>query len=133
LKYPMTVEEIQGKQNAPVNPWNPDLTEAELRSAVNAGKQDMEAIRRAREMGLDRYDETQTGTEFQVVWVYEVFIRLAGDDWTFYSVGDQHYLTEAKPTREVYPEQFGERPVAYGYGSLEAHRIFPMSAVESWQ
>jgi hypothetical protein len=133
LKYPMTIEEIQAKQNAPVNPWNPDVTEAELKSAVNQTKQDMEAIRRAREMGLDRYDETQTGTEFQVVWIYECFIKQGGEDWTFYSVGDQIYLTDPKPTREVYPAHFGERPVAYGYGSLEAHRIFPMAPVESWQ
>ena len=132
LKYPMTVEEIQDKQDAPVNPWLP-VDEATLRSAVNAGKQDMEAIRRARELGLDRYDETQTGYDFQVVWVYERFIKMNGDDYTFFSVGDQHYLTKPKPTRETYPAHFGERPVAFGYGSLESHRIFPMSAVESWQ
>jgi hypothetical protein len=40
---------------------------------------------------------------------------------------------DPKPTREVYPEQFGERPVSYGYGALQSHRIYPMSPVESWQ
>lgn len=132
LKYPMTVEEILAKQNAPLNPWKP-VSEQQLRQAGNIGKQDMESIRRAREMGLDRFDESSTGTEFQIVWVYETFIRTAGDDWTFWSVGDKYHLTDPKPVREVYPEQFGERPVALGYGSLEAHRIFPMSPVESWQ
>lgn len=132
LKYPMTVEEIQAKQEAPVNPWLP-LPEAVLRTAVNAGKQDMEAIRRARELGLDRFDETQSGGEFQVVWVYETFVRRGGEDWCFYSLGAQHYLTKPKPTREVYPEQAGERPIAYGYGALESHRIYPQSPVESWQ
>jgi hypothetical protein len=39
----------------PAAPW--------MRQAVASGKQDQEAIRRAREMGLDRFDETQTGTE----------------------------------------------------------------------
>lgn len=132
LKYPMTVDEIIQKQNAPVNPWK-EISEAKLRQASNLGKQDMEAIRRAREMGLDRYDETQTGTEFAVVWVYEAFIRVGGDDWTFWSIGDQYYLTDPAPTREVYPEQFGDRPLALGYGNLEAHRVYPMSPVESWQ
>jgi hypothetical protein len=132
LKYPMTVEEILGKQDAPVNPWK-QVSEQALRQAANLGKQDMEAIRRAREMGLDRLDETQTGTEFQIVWVYETFMRVAGEDWTFWSVGDKYYLTDPKPTREVYPEQYGERPLVLGYGNLESHRIFPMSAVESWQ
>ena len=132
LKYPMTMEEIRAKQNSPLNPWH-DLSEEQLRGAANLGKQDMEAIRRARESGLDRFDETQTGTEFQVIWVYENFIRTNGEDWNFWSVGDQYYLTDPKPTRETYPEQFGERPLALGYGAIESHRIFPMSNVESWQ
>jgi hypothetical protein len=132
LKYPMTIDEIQSKQNAPVNPWKM-VPEAALRQAANLGKQDMEAVRRARESGLDRFDETQTGTEFQIIWVYETFMRTGGEDWTFWSVGDKYYLTDPEPVRKVYPEQFGERPVVLGYGSLESHRIYPMSAVESWQ
>src|SRR6185437_14558522 len=132
LKYPYTFEEIRAEQDKPVNPWNP-VTEQQLKSASNLGRQDMEAIRRARESGLDRYDETQTGTEFQVVWVCEVFVRIGGEDWTFFSVGDQYYLTDPQPTRLVYPEQDGERPVTIGYGTIESHRIFPMSSVESWQ
>lgn len=132
LKYPMTVDEIRDKMNAPLNPWH-ELSDAEIRGSANLGKQDMEAIRRARESGLDRFDETQTGTEFQIVWVYETFMRTRGEDWTFWSIGDKYYLTDAKPVREAYPEQFGERPLSFGYGQLEADRIFPMSAVESWQ
>lgn len=132
LKSPMTFDEIRAKEDDPFKPWH-HLSDAELRGASNLGKMDMEAIRRARESGLDRYDETQTGTQFQVVWVCETFVRMNNEDWTFYSVGDQYYLTDPRPTREVYPEQDGERPVTIGYGSLESHRIFPMSSVESWQ
>lgn len=132
LKYPMTVDEVMEKQDAPINPWLP-VSESALRQASNLGKQDMEAIRRAREMGLDRLDETQTGKEFQIIWVYECFMRIGGEDWNWWSVGDQYYLTDPKTTREAYPAHFGERPVSYGYGQLESHRIFPMSAVESWQ
>lgn len=132
IKWPMQVEEIKEKQDSPVSPWLP-VSEDILKQSVESGKWDMAAIRRAREQGLDRLDETQTGTHFQVVWVYETFMRVAGEDWTFFSVGDQHYLTEPRPVQEVYPEQFGERPLAMGYGNLEAHRIFPMSPAESWQ
>jgi hypothetical protein len=132
LKYPMTLDEIKDKQEAPINPWK-KLTDTEIMGSANAGKQDMGAIRRAREGGLDRFDETQTGTEFQIVWVYETFMRVGGEDWNFWSVGSEHYLTDPKPVREAYPEQFGERPISFGYGQLEADRIFPMSAVESWQ
>ena len=132
LKYPMRLDEIQEKQDAPVSPWN-DVSEEVLRGASEAGKFDMAAIRRARELGLDRYDETQISGPFQVIWVYETFVRTAGEDWTFYSVGSKAFLTDPRPVREVYPEQQGERPLAYGYGALESHRIFPMSPVESWQ
>jgi len=132
LKWPMQIEEIRDKQRSPVNPWK-DVPEDMLRSSLESGSYDTAAIRRAREFGLDRLDETQTGTHFQVVWVYENFIRVNGEDYTFYSIGSKCYLTDPKPTREVYPEQYGERPLALGYGSLEAHRIYPMSPVESWQ
>jgi hypothetical protein len=132
VKWPMQIEEIRAKQDAPVNPWKP-ISEEVLKNSVESGKFDMAAIRRARELGIDRLDETQTGTHFQVIWVYEVFLRVDGEDWQFWSVGDQEYLTDPKPVREVYPEQFGARPYALGYGSLEAHRIYPMAPVEAWQ
>jgi hypothetical protein len=132
LKFPMRIDEIRRKQNDPRNPWK-KLSVTDLRSCAASSRADMEAIRRAREQGLDRYDESQTGRTFDVVWVYESFIRTAGEDWTFLSVGGKYLLTDPRPTEEVYPEQFGERPVALGYGSFEAFRIFPMSAAESWQ
>jgi hypothetical protein len=132
IKWPMQLEEIKAKQKAPVNPWK-EISEAVLKSATDNGKQDVAAIRRAREMGLDRMDETTTGTHFQIIWVYETYVRVGGDDYTFFSIGDQHYLTDPTPVRDVYPEQHGERPISLGYASLESHRIYPMSPAESWQ
>lgn len=134
LKYPMRIDEIRRKQRDPRMPWKA-LTESQLRgSGGGKSRFDMEAIRRARENGIDRLNDIeQNNKEFDIIWVYECFIRCAGEDWTFLSVGDQHLLTDPKPVREVYPEQFGERPLVMGYGSLEPFRIFPMSPVESWQ
>lgn len=134
LKYPMRINEIRLKQQSPIEAvrWK-NVSEDVLRTSLESAKYDMAAIRRARESGLDRLDETQTGYEFQVIWVYECFIRTAGEDWHFWSVGNKHYLTDPKPVEQVYPEQGGERPLALGYGSLESHRIFPMSPVESWK
>jgi hypothetical protein len=132
LKFPMRIDEIRRKQNDPRNPWKP-LSLTELKAVAANSRADMEAIRRSREQGLDRYDETQTGRTFDVIWVFESFIRTAGEDWTFLSVGGKHLLTDPRPTEEVYPEQYGERPLALGYGSFEAFRIFPMSPAESWQ
>ena len=134
LKFPMRLDEIRKKQRDPRNPWKP-LHESVLRGGGDGKSRfDMEAIRRARENGIDRMNDTEQGNkEFDVIWIYECFIRTAGEDWTFLSVGDQALLTDPKPVREVYPEQFGERPLVFGYGALEPFRIFPMSAVESWQ
>ena len=132
LKWPMRMDDIRKRMESPVGTWN-RVDESILRTAVQASKFDMEALRRARESGIDRYDEAQTGFEFQIIWIYEVFMKVAGDDWTFKCAGDKAYLTDPRPVREVYPEQFGERPLAFGYGALEAHRIFPMAPVESWQ
>lgn len=132
LKYPMTIEEVHRRMKAPKNPWN-ELSDSILQSSVESATYDMAAIRRAREMGLDRLDETQTGQTFKIVWVYEVFMRIEDEDYCFFSVGSKQYLTDPKPVREVYPEQDGERPVSVGYGSLESHRIYPMAPAESWQ
>jgi hypothetical protein len=132
IKWPMRIDEIRRKQKDPRQPWR-DLEEDVLRSGTAKANMDQAAIRRAREQNLDRFDETQTGQEFEIIWVYETYMRCAGEDWTFLSVGDKALLTDVRPVREVYPEQFGERPLAFGYGAFEAFRMFPMSSVESWQ
>lgn len=132
IKWPMQLQEIQRLQRNPIRPWK-KVSASQLLANSDAGTTDTSAIRRARELGIDRYDETQTGRKFQIVWVYEVFMRVDGVDYTFWSCGDRAYLTDPEPTRKVYPEQFGERPLTFGLGHLDAHRLFPMSPVESWQ
>jgi hypothetical protein len=132
IKWPMRLDEIRAKQKDPRRPWN-QLTESQLRGGGEKAKFDMAAIRRAREQGLDRFDEANNSQKFDIIWVYETYIRTAGEDWTFLSVGDKCMLTDPMPVSEVYPEQFGERPLTMGIGSFEAHRLFPMSSAESWQ
>lgn len=132
LKYPMRIDEIRRKQRDPRNPWN-ELPESAMKAGDEGTGMQMQSIRRAREQGLDRFDETQTARNFGIIWVWESFIRTAGQDWCFFSIGDKHLLTNPKPVEEVYPEQNGERPLVMGYGALEAFRIFPMSNVESWR
>ena len=132
LKYPMRIDEIRRRQRDPRNPWH-KLDDDQLRSSGEGAQMEAESIRRAREQGIDRFDRAQTTRHFDVIWVWETFIRTAGEDWCFFSIGNKHMLTDPKPVEEVYPEQFGERPLTLGFGALEAFRIFPMSPVESWQ
>lgn len=132
VKHPMSLDEVKVKQNHPQNPWKA-VDVSSLRGTKSADK-DGAATRNSREGGSDRLDQRFTGdTDFEVVWVYEVFIRLNGEDMCFWSAQDRAYLTDPKPVREVYPEQGGERPYTFGITNLEAHRLFPMSPVESWQ
>ncbi|MEN3385234.1 MAG: hypothetical protein V7608_5278 [Hyphomicrobiales bacterium] len=131
-RVPMSIDEVMQMQHHPLNPWKP-LTEAQLRSGGAVSDYTAKNTRQQRE-GIDRLDNRFTGTRsFEIVWVYEVFIRWQGEDICFWAAGDQHYLTDPKPVREVYPEQGGERPYTFGVINLESHRLFPMSPVESWQ
>lgn len=133
VKYPMRIDEIRKKQQDPRNPWNA-VPDAVLRSAGTDQKLRSSGTRASRENGLDRMDNAATGSgPFEVIWVYEVFMRHEGQDICFYSAGSRAFLTDPAPVEEVYPEQGGERPYVLGVGSLESHRIFPMSHVESWQ
>lgn len=132
-KYPMSIDEVIGMQEHPLNPWN-KLSEDQLRGYASTTDQAARQTRQAREGGNDRLDSRYTGTRsFEIVWVYEVFIRYRGEDICFYAAQDKAYLTEPKPVREIYPEQGGERPYTFGVINLESHRLFPMSPVESWQ
>jgi hypothetical protein len=132
IKYPMRIDEIRQNQRDPRNPWR-KLSDSVLRSAGEGAKMEAASIRRARDQGLDRYEQSSNSANFDVIWVFETFIRTAGEDWTFMSIGDKELLTEVRPVQEVYPEQDGERPITFGYGSFEAFCVFPQAAVESWQ
>lgn len=132
-KMPMSIDEVMQMQHHPLNPWH-KLSEAQLRSGGSVADYAGKNTRQQREGGTDRLDNRFTGTRsFEIVWVYEVFIRWKGQDITFWAAGDQHYLTDPKPVHEVYPEQGGERPYTFGVINLESHRLFPMGPVESWQ
>jgi hypothetical protein len=132
IKYPMRIDEIRQNQRNPLNPWR-KLSESVLRSAGEGAKMEAASIRRARDQGLDRFEQSSNSKNFDVIWVYETFVRTAGEDWTFISISDKALLTDIRPVREVYPEQNGERPITFGYGSFEAFCVFPQAAVESWQ
>jgi hypothetical protein len=133
IKWPMKIDQVRQKEKDPRDPWN-HLPESVLRSGQAEGtRAKSQSIRQAREGGTDRYDQINTGSTFGTVWVSEWFVRADGEDHTFYCIGSQHLLTDPKPVEEKYPWNFGERPISFGYGSLESHKIFPMSPAESWQ
>jgi hypothetical protein len=138
LRFPMTLEEARtflrnaGKSN---EEWLA-LTDEQLTRA--AEDYSARGVRLTRDAGPDRYSqrpEPATGgrSTARIVWLQENFIRYDGTDYHFWSVGSSLYASRCRTTEEAYPEQMGQRPVVYGYGAIETHRIAPMSPVMSWQ
>jgi hypothetical protein len=104
-----------------------------FRSAVSptSGPSDSIASRVSRNEGTDPIMMV-SGT-FGRVWLYEWYMRIAGADYTFWTLGIQRMLSTPVLTADAYPEQGGARPVVIGLGAIEAFRPYPMSPVESWQ
>lgn len=133
IRWPMKLHDIRQREKDPRDPWRA-LSDSILRAGqVDRAVANAQAVRNAREGGQDRYDRTNQSDEFATIWVYEVYVRADGEDYTFFSIKDQALLTKPRPVEEVYPWNDGERPIIIGYGSLEAHKIFPMAPAESWQ
>ena len=104
-----------------------------FRSAVSptSGPSDSIASRVARNEGTDPLMMV-SGT-FGRVWLYEWYMRIAGADYTFWTLGITRMLSKPVLTADAYPEQDGARPIVIGLGAVEAFRPYPMSPVESWQ
>lgn len=133
IKHPMKLDDIRQAEHDPQNPWH-HLEESVLRTGkTDRTSANPQGIRSAREGGVDRRDQTNSTDEFATIWVYECYVRVGGEDYTFFSISSQHLLTDPKPVEEVYPWNGGDRPIRIGYGSLESHKIFPMAPAESWQ
>jgi hypothetical protein len=136
VRYPMFVGEIMammrktGIQSEPK--WIPQ-TEEELLRLSGMSPQDVDAVRNARSGGADGQTGKELTGQYRILWVYENFLHIDGEDFCFWSIGNQKVLSFPRPTFLCYPEFFGERPYVIGLGALETHRPIPMSPAESWQ
>lgn len=132
--HPMHVGDIRARMRSPdkrgINDWI-EVPDTILRMA----RIDDQAagIRRAREGGRDRLEESKSVGETDIVFIRENFYRVGGVDYHFWSVGQYAYLSEVRETLESYPELGGERPYKFGLASIDTHKVFPMPPVESWQ
>jgi hypothetical protein len=112
--------------------WKQNVSDATLRKGRL--DQDRSSARRVREGGGDRFeDASRAGGDLDVIWIQENFVRIAGRDWHFWSVGQYAVISEIRETIDAYPEQGGGRPYQMGMAQLDTHRVFPQSPVESWQ
>lgn len=132
LDIPMTVDAVMDMMTKEHNTkseieWE-DIDREQLETRTNFDA-DRDGVRRSREGGPDRYRDSQASdkTHWSTVWVRECFIRYEGTDWHFFMAGSDLILSKPKPCKEAYPAFNGSRPIVYGYGQIEAHRINPMS------
>jgi hypothetical protein len=107
------------------------LTDSDLISAkTNA----MDSTRLTREgQRTDPKEGANTGiTDFDVVWVHRVFMRKAGQDWVYYTLGQAKLLTpQPVPVTTAYPWlKARKRPYVFGICVIESHKNYPASPTE---
>lgn len=128
---PMHVSEIQERmESEDPKTGQPAWKEHSVEEILSAGDQmSYHPVRQARE-GDDRPPSTEANErpEFQTVWCHENFVRLAGVDYVYWTLGTMKLLTDPVPIEEVYFT--GKRPVTYGFSIIEAHKYAPASASE---
>lgn len=136
VRFPMTVETVEAMMEAKDAPSAPqwlNVSGERLMTFAGATPDDITAVRNARAPGSDQAEEVQKTGDRRTLWIYENFETIDGEDYHYWTVGDRELLSVPRPTREAYPEQFGDRPYVWGFGALETYRAYPMSPVESWQ
>lgn len=66
-------------------------------------------------------------SDFDLVWVHENFMRVDGDEYQYYTLGDRAMLSRPKPLDKAYLH--GQRPFVVGTCMLEPHKSIPDSPV----
>lgn len=117
---PMYAQDVIERTRRDRLPWKP-VTAEQLRQSTRT----TDSIRQQREG--NRTDSKDQGgvTDFTVVWVHRVVVRSGGQDWMFYTLGEQALLSDPVPLQQAY--WHGRRPYVIGTCFLEAHRLYPTS------
>lgn len=122
--YVADIEQMMKEQNGAGQPKWKGLTRDEIRLS----RRDLDSTRSTRDnQRQDAHTETSQVQDFEVVWALENFVRHAGEDFVYYTMGTQHMLSSPVPIDEVYFT--GDRPFVFGKCVLEAHRALPDSLV----
>jgi hypothetical protein len=108
--------------------WKP-LTKEEIQSASKAS---LDMVRKERNQNReDPMEVKHAENSFDVVWVHRNFIRHGDEDWVFYTMGDEHLLTEPVPARTLYKHlRPRERPFVFGNCTVEAHLAYATGVVQ---
>lgn len=141
VRYPMLVTDLKemmrqadkiGQQGDKRGTEWLDVSDAVLTTVQS--NYDAQGVRIAREGGQDSKERRDSLTgDYSIAWVHENFFRYRGEDYQFWSLATQVYLSKPMFTEDAYPHLAGSRPYTYGYGAVEPHLIYPQSMVEALQ
>lgn len=125
IMLPMYVYEVRERMDADKGGKWLRVTDEQLRASIKTS----DSIRLQREHGrTDSKEQATDIKEFNVVWVHLNFVRDGGEDWCYYSLGDKALLSAPRKVAEAYPHlQRGERPIVFGRGVVEAHKVYATS------
>lgn len=132
---PMYVQEVRERMKLEDRktgqpPWN-ELSDGEI-AAGKSFEVENDETSRDRSVGKRDASSDQSSLQaFEIVYVFENHIRWEGEDWVYYTLADQHLLSEPVLLEDVYP--IGERPFVIGCSVIEAHRPVPAGKVELTQ
>ena len=121
---PMYIGDIKqlGKRNEKTGEEGWDIPEDGV--MLGAMQQTDDSTRQTREnQREDSKDTEHSITEFSIVWVHKNIIKKDGEDWCFYTLGNEHVLSKPRLLKEYYAH--GERPYTMGVAILETHKIYP--------
>jgi hypothetical protein len=72
--------------------------------------------------------DSNTGSEFDQVWVHLNIVRKKGKDYAFYTIGTMLMLSEPVPVNELLP--LGRESITVGFAIIEAHRPYPIGGTK---
>lgn len=136
VRFSMHLHEVRGMMKRGSNVMGGGKWKEYEDSVIRAVADNIEAksVRQSRESGRDRMsDQASVQGDLEIIWVTENFFRWEGEDYHFWSLGEEKYLTDPVLVEQAYPALNGQRPYVGGFGAIESHVVWPMSPVESWQ
>jgi len=135
LLIPMYVHEVRerianpdSKTGAPG--WRP-VSDADLGQAMSGMSDSVRAAREGQERQDSKSNDAQAVRDYDIVWVQENFIKRAGTDYVFFTLGGHAILSDPRPVDEVYWHcEEGKRPIVMGSAVIETHKVYPSSKVQ---
>lgn len=122
---PMFVKDVKARmrevnEKTPGKKWK-NLDDAKILQAV---RRYSDSIRLQREQGrADSQAQSTALNPYQIVWVHRNIADIDGEDYIWYTLGDQELLTQGVPLKDMY--WTGQRPYVVGYSIIETHKVYP--------